>query len=40
MLENLKTMPYNPTPAPGPGGDAHRKRVNKMMEDMRKRIEE
>jgi uncharacterized protein (DUF169 family) len=39
-LENLKNMPYSPTPTPGPGGDAHRKRVNKMMEDMRKRIKE
>jgi uncharacterized protein (DUF169 family) len=38
MLENLKKMPYNPKPAPGPGGPAHRKRVNKMMEDLRKKI--
>ena len=40
MLENLKEMPYSPTMAPGPGGPAHRKRVNAMMADMRKRIEE
>jgi len=38
MLENLKEMPYSPTTAPGPGGDAHRKRVNKLVEDMRKKI--
>jgi uncharacterized protein (DUF169 family) len=40
MLENLKEMPYSPTTAPGPGGPAHRKRVNKMMADMRKKIKE
>jgi len=40
MLENLKEMPYSPTTAPGPGGVAHRKRVNKMMDDMRKKIKE
>ena len=39
-LGNLKDMPYNPEPMPGPGGDDHRKRVNKMMEDMRKMIKE
>ncbi|MHB8104270.1 MAG: DUF169 domain-containing protein [Dehalococcoidales bacterium] len=39
-LENLAEMGYNPTPAPGPGGDAHRKRVNKLMADLRKRIKE
>ncbi|OGO20544.1 MAG: hypothetical protein A2Z15_04705, partial [Chloroflexi bacterium RBG_16_50_11] len=33
VLENLKEMPYNPKPMPGPGGNAHRKRVNKMMAD-------
>jgi uncharacterized protein (DUF169 family) len=38
MLENLKEMPYSPTFAPGPGGPAHRKRVNKMMAEMRKKI--
>ena len=40
MLENLKEMPYRSTPAPGPGGVAHRKRVNKMLADMRKKIKE
>jgi uncharacterized protein (DUF169 family) len=40
MLENLKEMPYRPTPEPGAGGVAHRKRVNKMMAEMRKKIEE
>jgi uncharacterized protein (DUF169 family) len=40
MLENLKEMPYLPTTAPGPGGTAHRKRVNKLMADLRKKIEE
>jgi uncharacterized protein (DUF169 family) len=39
MLENLKKMGHHPT-VPGPGGPAHRKRVNKMMVGMRKRIEE
>jgi uncharacterized protein (DUF169 family) len=38
MLDNLKDISYSPTFEPGPGGDAHRKRVNKLMEDMRKRI--
>jgi uncharacterized protein (DUF169 family) len=40
MLENLKEMPYSPTTASGPGGAAHRKRVNKMMADMRRKIKE
>jgi uncharacterized protein (DUF169 family) len=40
VLENLKEMTYSPTTAPGPGGPAHRKRVNNMMADMRKRIKE
>ena len=40
MLENLGDMPYRDTTAPGPGGPAHRKRVNKMMEEMRKKIGE
>jgi uncharacterized protein (DUF169 family) len=39
MLENLKSMPYNATFAPGPGGDLHRKRVNKMMGEMRKKLD-
>jgi len=40
MLENLKEMSYSPTTAPGPGGVAHRKRVKKLMEDLRNRIKE
>lgn len=40
MLDNLKEMSYSPTAAPSPGGDAHRKRVNKLMEDLRKRLKE
>jgi uncharacterized protein (DUF169 family) len=40
MLDNLKEMPYSPVMEPGPGGNAHRKRVNKLLEDMRKRIKE
>ena len=40
MLENLKEMKYNPTPGPGPGGPVHRKRVNKLLQDVRKKIEE
>jgi uncharacterized protein (DUF169 family) len=40
VLENLKEMPYRPVFAPGEGGPAHRKRVGKMMTDLRKRIEE
>lgn len=40
MLENLEEMPYSPTPTPGPGGKAHRKRVNKMLAEMRKKINE
>jgi uncharacterized protein (DUF169 family) len=40
VLENLKEMPYRPTTSPGPGGTAHRKRVNKMLADIRKQIEE
>jgi len=39
-LENLGEMAYNPKPPPGPGGPAHRKRVNKLMADLRKRIKE
>ncbi len=39
MLENLKSMTYNAAFAPGPGGDLHRKRVNKMMGEMRKKLE-
>ena len=40
MLENLKKMTYNPKSAPGPGGPVHRKRVNKLMKDLRKKIKE
>lgn len=40
MLENLKEMSYSSTTAPGPGGEAHRKRVKKLMEDLRNRIKE
>ena len=45
MLENLEEM-YHPLPADAPppprppGGDAHRKRVNKLMDDLRKRLKE
>jgi uncharacterized protein (DUF169 family) len=44
MMENLEEMlagrsPDEPPPPP-PGGPAHRKRVNKLMEDLRKKIEE
>jgi uncharacterized protein (DUF169 family) len=39
VLENLKEMPYTPKFEPGPGGPAHRKRVNKLITDMKKRIE-
>ncbi|MCK4863445.1 MAG: DUF169 domain-containing protein [Dehalococcoidales bacterium] len=40
VLDNLKEMSYSPALEPGPGGNAHRKRVNKLLEDMRKRIKE
>ncbi|MBN1160573.1 MAG: DUF169 domain-containing protein [Dehalococcoidales bacterium] len=40
MLENLKEMEYDPELKPGPGGPAHRKRVNKLMEALRKKIKE
>ncbi len=40
MLENLKEMKYDPNPPPGPGGVTHRKRVNKLMEALRKKIKE
>jgi uncharacterized protein (DUF169 family) len=38
-LDNLKEIGANPTP-PGPGGPAHRKRVNQLLEDLRKRFKE
>jgi uncharacterized protein (DUF169 family) len=40
VLDNLKEMSYSPTLEPGPGGNAHRKRVNQLLVDMRKRIKE
>ncbi|OGO06443.1 MAG: hypothetical protein A2Y92_00180 [Chloroflexi bacterium RBG_13_57_8] len=40
MLENLKEISYSPTSAPGPGGPAHRKRVNQFLVDLRKKIKE
>jgi uncharacterized protein (DUF169 family) len=40
MLENVKEMEYNPELAPGPGGPAHRKRVNQFKKDMIKKIEQ
>ena len=40
VLENLKEMPYRPTTTPGPGGTTHRKRVNKMLAEIRKKIKE
>jgi uncharacterized protein (DUF169 family) len=38
MLENLKEMNYNPNPPPGPGGVEHRKRVDKMKAEMKKKL--
>jgi hypothetical protein len=38
MLDNLKYIGYSPKFEPGPGGVAHRKRVNKFMGDLRDRI--
>lgn len=40
MLENLQEMGYKPTLEPGPGGPVHRKRVNKMMVELRNKIKE
>ena len=40
VLENLTEMSYSPKLAPGPGGPAHRKRVNKLLADIRKKIKE
>jgi uncharacterized protein (DUF169 family) len=39
MLENLKDMPVGRS-GPPPGGEVHRNRVDKLMEDLRKEIEE
>jgi uncharacterized protein (DUF169 family) len=40
VLENLTEMSYSPKLMPGPGGVAHRKRVNKLIADLRKKIKE
>jgi hypothetical protein len=40
VMENLKEMAWNPNPPPPPGGPAHRKRVNKLMADLRKKVKE
>jgi uncharacterized protein (DUF169 family) len=40
MLENLGDMPARDASTPGVGGEAHRKRVNQLMAEMRKKIEE
>jgi uncharacterized protein (DUF169 family) len=39
VLDNLKGLNYNPELLPGPGGEAHRKRVNQFKKDLIKRIE-
>jgi uncharacterized protein (DUF169 family) len=39
MLENLKEIEYNPNPPPGPGGVAHRKRVNQALADIKKKMD-
>jgi len=38
MLDNVKDMNYSPELIPGPGGVAHRKRVNQFKEEMKKKI--
>lgn len=38
MLDNLKEMHFGRS-GPPPGGDAHRKRVDKLMEELRREIE-
>jgi uncharacterized protein (DUF169 family) len=40
VLENLREMSWNPHSPPPPGGPAHRQRVNKLKEDLRKKIAE
>ena len=40
MLDNIKDMQYSPELVPGPGGVAHRKRVNKFKDDLKKKIEQ
>ena len=39
MLENLEDIGYDPNPTPGVGGDMHRKRVDQMMVDMRRKLD-
>jgi uncharacterized protein (DUF169 family) len=39
VLENLKEMEFSPTLKKGPGGPAHRKRVNALLAEMREKIE-
>jgi uncharacterized protein (DUF169 family) len=38
MLANVKDMQYSPELMPGPGGPAHRKRVNQLKKDLKKKI--
>jgi uncharacterized protein (DUF169 family) len=38
MLDNLKNISYSPQLQPGPGGPAHRQRVNKFKADLNKRL--
>jgi uncharacterized protein (DUF169 family) len=38
MLANLKEIGFDPVPETPPGGPMHRKRVNKMKEDMKKKM--
>jgi len=38
MLENLKSINYNPAFAPPPGGVVHRQRVDKMKADIKKKL--
>ncbi len=40
MLENLEEIGWSPDPPPPPGGPAHHQRVNKLKEDLRKKIAE
>jgi len=40
MLDNLKDLHYSPELVPGPGGAAHRKRVNQFKKDLIKKIEQ
>ncbi len=38
MLANLENMPYNAKFAPGPGGDLHRERVNKVIKETKNKL--